>query len=161
MRFFKNLWAHLPLFLLWGVISAMLWGWIFTFVTDTAPENKVTVYCHVPAVQDTELAARLEETMPEGLRMIKVHSFDYVMFGEVTGGDVYIIPASEVGSFAGDLAPVDGVFGVKVYDAASGAGAALSYIRYGGEDYCLFLGAGSVHLTDGKALEVAKQLTEL
>lgn len=161
MRFFKNLWAHLPLFLLWGVISAMLWGWIFTFVTDTAPENKVTVYCRVPALEDTKLAARLEETMPEGLRMIKVHSFDYVMFGEVTGGDVYIIPASEIGPFAGDLAAVDGVFGVKVYDAASGAGAALPYIRYGGEDYYLFLGAGSVHLEDGKALEVAKQLTEL
>ena len=161
MKFFKNLWSRLPLFLLWGVISFMLWGWIFTFVTDTSPEKKVTVYCHVPGLEDRALAAELEKTMPEGLKMIKVHSFDYVMFGTVTGGDVYIIPASEIEPFREDLAPVEGDFGVKVYDPVTGEGAAAAYIRYGGEEYYLFLGAGSPHLEDGKALAVAKDLMNL
>lgn len=161
MRFLKNLFSHIHLFLLWAVISALLWGWIFTFVTDTSPANKVTVYCHVPALNDRALAAQLEKTMPEGLKMIKVHSFDYVMFGSVTGGDVYVIPASEIGAFSVDLAPVEGEFGVKVYDAATGTGAASRYIRYGGEDCYLFLGAASPHLEDGKALAVAKDLMNL
>lgn len=160
MRRLKSFFSHLHTFVLWLVISAIFWAWIFTMVTDTTSDKKITIYCHVPEVQSTELAATLEEQMPEGLRMIKVHTFDYVMFDTeaITAGDIFIIPASEIEEFAGDLAPVGQENGVKVYDADAGTGIALSYIRYGDEDYYLFLGAGSVHLDDGKALEVARIL---
>ena len=162
MNILKNVFSRLHAFLLWLLASVIFWSWIFTLVTDTSPDKKVTVYCHVPGIQDTALAAALEEDMPEGLEMIKVHSFNYVMFDvESIGlGDVFIIPASEIGLFAGDLAPVGGEPGVKVYDAATGAGIARAYIQYeaADEDFYLFLGAGSAHLEDGKALEVASEL---
>ena len=157
MRALKNILSHLHIFALWAVLSAILWGWIFTLVTDTSPHKKVTVYCHVPELQDKSLAIALEENMPEGLKMIKVHSFDYFMLNtqSIDKGDVYIIPASETEQFAEDLATAEGI---RVYDSATGTGIATEYITYGDEDYYLFLGAASVHLDDGKALAVAEAL---
>ena len=159
MRILKNIFSHLHIFLLWAVLSTMLWAWIFTFITDTTSDKKVTVYCHVPKVKGTELAVKLEENMPEGLKMIKVHSFDYVMFdtSAITQGDIYIIPESETEPFAEDLKGD----GVKVYDCETKTGIASEYIIYGEEDYYLFLGAGSVHLDDGKALIIAEELLKL
>ncbi|MCH5339732.1 MAG: hypothetical protein J1E03_13190 [Acetatifactor sp.] len=163
MKILKNITSQLHTFVLWLLISAFFWGWIFTFVTDTSHERKVTVYCHVPEVQDVTLAVELERQMPEGLRMIKVHSFDYVMFDmeSMELGDIFIIPASEIETYAEWLFPVGEEQGVKVYDAATGEGIATSYIRYAEEDFYLFLGTGSVHLEDGKALEVAMALLNL
>ena len=165
MRILRNILSQLHTFALWLLFSAIFWGWIFTLVTDTSPDKKVTVYCHVPGIRDTAMAAALEEHMPEGLRMVKVHSFDYVMFDvESIGlGDVFIIPASEIGPFAEDLAPVGEEPGVKVYDAAAGDGIATAYIQYeaADEDFYLFLGARSAHLEDGKALEVALRILEM
>lgn len=160
MKMLKNIVSRFHIFLLWLLASVMFWSWIFTIVTDTSPDKKVTVYCHVPAVHDTALAVALEEHMPDGLEMIKVHSFDYVMFDEesISQGDVFIIPASEIELFAGDLAPVGEEQGVMVYEASTGAGVAMDYIQYADEDFYLFLGAGSAHLEDGKALEVAMLL---
>lgn len=163
MRILKNIVSHLYIFLLWAVMSTILWSWIFTLVTDTSPDKKVTVYCHVPEVQSARLAAVLEENMPEGLKMIKVHPFSYVMFDteSIVKGDIFIIPASEVEQFAEDLAPVGEENGVMVYDSERGTGIGLEYISYGEEDYYLFLGAGSAHLEDGKALAVANSLLEI
>ena len=160
MKTLKRILSQLHTFVLWLLISALFWSWIFTFVTDTSPERKITVYCDVQALKDTALAVALEENMPEGLRMIQVHSFDYVMFGvdAFYQGDIFILPASEIETYAEFLAPVDGVDGVKIWDAAAGTGAARAYIPYADEDYYLFLGSGSVHLEDGKALDVARQL---
>lgn len=162
MKILKNIVSQLHTFLLWLVVSVIFWSWIFTLITDAPPAEKVTVYCHVPGIQDTALAAALEEHMPEGLRMIKVHSFEYVVFDvESIGlGDIFIIPASELGTYGENFVPVGDEPGVKVYDAAAGTGAAMTYIRYeeANEDFYLFLGAGSVHLEDGKALEVAREL---
>ena len=163
MKTLKRIFSQLHTFVLWALVSAMFWSWIFTFVTDTSPEKKVTVYCKVPEVRATELAAALEESMPEGLRMIQVHSFDYVMFGvdAFYQGDVFIVPASELETYAELLAPVEDGWETKVYDAAVGEGVATAYISYADEDYYLFLGAGSVHLEDGKALAVARALLEM
>lgn len=157
MKVLKNIISQLHTFVLWLLISAFFWGWIFTFVTDTSPENKATVYCHVPEIQDVALAVELERQIPEGLQMIKVHSFDYVMFDmeSMELGDIFIIPASEIETYAEWFFPVGEEQGVKIYDAATGEGIATSYIKYTDEDFYLFLGAGSVHLEDGKALEVA------
>ena len=160
MRVLKNIFSQLHTFVLWLLASALFWGWIFTFVTDTVPAKKVTVYCRVPAVEDTAMAAALEEDMPEGLRMVQVHTFDYVMFGTdaFDRGDIFIVPASEDADFVKDLLPLEGEGGAKVYDAATGEGAATEYIRYGDEDYYMYLGSGSVHLDDGAALAVARQI---
>lgn len=163
MKIVKRILSQLHSFVLWLLISALFWSWIFTFVTDTSAERKVTLYCKVPAMQDVDLAAALEERMPEGLKMIQAHSFDYVMFGTDAfyQGDLFIVPESEIEAYAELLVPVEGEQGARVYDASAAIGAATAYISYGEEDYYLFLGAGSVHLEDGKALEVARALMAL
>lgn len=160
MRFLKNIFSKLHSFVLWLLISAVFWGWIFTIVTDTTADKKVTVYCMVPALEDTALSVALEENMPEGLSAVRVHTFDYVMFNteEFYKADIFILPASEIETYEELFAGVEGEWGVKVYDAAAGTGVAVEYIQYPKEDCYLFLGADSIHLEDGKALEVAKEL---
>lgn len=157
MKTLKNVVSQLHTFVLWLLASAIFWGWIFTFVTDTSPDKKITVYCHVPEVRDVELAVVLEKQMPEGLEMIKVHSFEYVMFNteSIELGDIFIIPASEIETYADSLILAGEDQGVKVYDAVTREGIAKDYILYADEDFYLFLGAGSLHLEDGRALEVA------
>ncbi len=192
MRFLKNVFSQLHSFVLWLMFSAVFWGWIFTIVTDAPAEEKVTVYCYVSEIRDKDLAVALEENRPEGIRMIKVHPFDYVMMNieRMEDGDIFILPQSRIETYAELLADADGgaaagngmdrgdmsdsmdgsdtagggvdsSAGFRIYDAASDAGGALSYIGYGDEDYYLFLGARSVHLEDGKALEVARQLLDM
>ena len=64
MRVLKNIFSQLHTFVLWLLASILFWGWIFTFVTDTVPAKKVTVYCRVPAVEDTAMAAAARDPRP-------------------------------------------------------------------------------------------------
>ncbi len=161
MRFIRNVFSQLHTFVLWALLSAIFWSWIFTFVTDTSPEKKVSVYCYVPEISDAELAAKLEEDKPEGIKMIKVHSFEYVMFNVdyIENGDIFVLPESLISEYDELLLDPEG--GIKIYDSESGSGSADSYIGYAGEDYYLFLGMNSVHLDDGAAEEVAENLIGL
>ncbi len=155
MRFFKNIFSQLHTFVLWALMSAIFWGWIFTLVTDAPPAKKITVYCYVPEIRDTELAVFLERDKPDGVKMIQVHNFEYLLFnsGAVEFGDILILPSSEIEEYQELLRPGDP--GLQVYDAAAHTGAAADYLGYTDEDYYLFLGAKSVHLEDGAAQAVA------
>lgn len=183
MRFLKNVFSQLHSFVLWLLFSAVFWGWIFTLVTDAPAEKKITVYCYVSEIRDKDLAVALETDMPEGIRMIKVHPFDYVMMNieRMEDGDLFILPESQIETYAelltyadSDAAAGNGMDssdttsgsvdisdGFLIYDAAAGSGGAAQYIGYEGEDYYLFPGARSAHLEDGKTLEVARQLLDM
>lgn len=178
----RNIFSQLLIYLALLVLCAMFWGWIFTFVTDTSAEKKVTLFVDAYALEDTALAVRLERDMPEGLRMIKVHPVSYVMFDEsiFLDADLFIVRSSGVEDYIDAFAPLpeaageadfryQGVpYGMKVYDAATGEGAAAAYIRYavGGipaEDYYLFFGTNSLHTGsyDDAAFAVAAELMDL
>ena len=43
MRFVKNVFSQLHTFILWALMSAIFWGWIFTLVTDAPAGKKITV----------------------------------------------------------------------------------------------------------------------
>ncbi len=163
MKFIKNVFSQLHTFLLWALVSFLVWSWIFTFVNDAPAAQKVTVYCNVPAIEDTALAVKLEEHLPEGLKMIQVRSFDYVMFdtGTIDEGDIFILPQSAIEDYDGQFDPIAGQEGTLIYDPETGQGAAKSYIIYGDEPYYLFLGTGSVHLEDGLAQQIAQLLLTL
>lgn len=182
MSIFKRLLRQVPLYLAWIVLSAIFWSWIFTLVTDVTPERKVTLFVSAVALEDRQLAAALEEEKPEGIRMIKVHPFSYAVFdeGNLLNADLYVVPESQAAEFLDAFAPIDpppgavvytveGVpYGIRIYDAATGKGAARSYIQYvpeGGirEDYYLFLGVHSLHIgkNDFAALQVAEYLLRL
>ena len=182
MRILKNIWSQLHRFLLWALLSSVFWAWIFGMVTNTAPQHKVVLYADVEECRDRELTLKLEEEKPESIRMIKVHPFSYAMFddGELQSSDLYVVSASKAEQYLESFAPLDegnrdfgdrelyrveGVsYGVKIYDAASGSGAAKTYLGYEeDEDYYLFFNAASPHLEDGDgaALRVAETLLKL
>ena len=183
MRFLKNVLSQLHSFVLWALLSAVFWGWIFTAFVDDAPAGKkVVIYVDAPVRMERELDARLEEDLPEGIRMIRVHPFSYAAFDEsaLLQADLYIVPASHAEEFApsfvswpeGDAEPTEGLRGMTVYDAAAGKGAAAEYILYEipgqtPENYYLFVSADTLHAAsltgkgDDAALQTARRFTEL
>lgn len=177
-RFLKNFSSQIYLYIAWIVLSTMFWGWIFNLVTDTVPAKKITVFIEAESVEETELSEKLEEELPEGIKMAQVHSFSYAFFDSqnLLNADVFIVKASNVEQYSGSFAPLpaellsDGFefsekdsvkYGIKVYDAATKTGILNQYAEFGDEDCYLFLGADSVHLEDGAALFAAKRLLSI
>jgi hypothetical protein len=185
MRVLKNILSQFHIYLLWLLLAALLWGWIFTFVTDTAPAKKVTVFIETDVCQDIALRLALEEDMPEGLRMIQVHPFSYAMFDENTllDADIFIVSVSKAAEYrdsflsAASLPAAESVSpdlpaGFRIYDASTGEGGARQYIGYvspdaPAEDYYLFFGVKSLHAAsltgkgDDAALAVAEKLLQM
>ncbi|MBQ3356596.1 MAG: hypothetical protein IJG45_05710 [Oscillospiraceae bacterium] len=177
----KRTLSRFHVYLLWALVSVFLWSYVFSFLTDTGPQKKLSLYVSTEQVQDVELAAQLEEGgLPDGIRMIKVHPFSYAMFSDrdLLSADLYVVKASEAEGWhdsfrplpdglAGDLDLGDGVCGIRVYDAERGVGAFDELIGYSapgaaGEDYYLFFGAESQHTEedDGAALWLAQRFLE-
>ena len=171
MKVIKNIFSKFYLYLLWALIAAMLWGWIFSFVTNTVPSKKVTVFVNTYACSDTDLAVELEKNKPENIKMIKVHPFSFSLFDSSTfvNGDIYIIKSSEIETYLPSFCPLNEQFreenplyqyycgedgtawGIKVYDAATSTGVATKYLTYTAEgvpqeDYYLFFNADSIHI---------------
>ena len=185
MRILKKIGGQLLVFLTFLTLSTLFWGWLFTLKTDTSPAKKITVYVDCSAVSETALAAKLEETLPEGIRMVKVHSFSYAFFDSdaLEGADLFIVPESRAADYRESFAAFavsytevltleNGAAGIKIYDAGTGAGGAASYITYRNEageaeDYYLFYGAASLHFAgnenavDNAAAEVANRLLSM
>lgn len=190
MKVLKNIFSQLHTFILWAMLCALLWGWIYTFVGDTSQEKKVVIFIDAVAIEDHSLALRLEENKPAGIKMIKVHDFSFDMFGTNSKGDIYIVPESEliqlleeregvVQSFpAPEGMPVfergGKCYGIRIFDAETQTGAGDSaYIRYipadqsAAENYYLCFGTETVHLdcakngVDNAAWEVAMELLKV
>ena len=184
MQYIRRFFSSIPKYLLWAVLSTLFWMWIFTLITNTTADKKVVLYADVPALEDPALAVKLEESMPEGIKMVKAHAFSYLMFidAEIAGGDLYIVRGSDIPSYSENLAPLPAsyaargetaahegvIYGLRIYDAASKTGAASSYITYTGgdreaEDYYLCFGISSVHCgeLDEAAFVIADTLLSL
>ena len=109
MRALKNIFSQLHVYVLWILLSTVLWGWIFSsFVTDTKPEYKLVVYVDAVQCADRELAMALEERMPVGIQMVQVHPFSYAMFDTdaLLKADLFIVPASEAEEYLSAFAPL-------------------------------------------------------
>ena len=165
-RFLRNVLSQLHSFAAWAIVAAIFTGWIFTNVTDTKAANKVEIFINAYETENMELRLELEENLPEGIRMIKVHKFTEALFGDRTflNADIYIVRASDVeelrDAFSGE--------GIKVYDAETGRGAADGFISYWvpgaeSEDYYLFYGINSLHTgkQDTAAFYVAERFMEI
>lgn len=172
MRILKNILSNLHRFVLWALLSVLFWSWIFTFLTDTAPAKKVTVFIDAVRLDELALNLRLEEDLPDGIKMVRVHNLDYQMMGGRETGDLYILPASKLARTLAEhpqtVAPIelppgcegydqDGVCcGVCVYDAETGVGCATDKVTYrsgdpvdgagsSAENYYLCINAASIH----------------
>ncbi|MBQ7184015.1 MAG: hypothetical protein IJR97_08515 [Clostridia bacterium] len=183
MRVFKKVLYLVPLLLLWLMLSVMVWGAVFTRITDAPAEEKLTVYIDGPVREGTELAAALEKNALGRVRMVKVHPFDYAMFDleAIAAGDLYIAPETDADTYRDWFAPLpetllgageilyrdDVPLGVRVYDAGTGEGCLKGFILYPpagtGEDWYLFLGAASRHVSghDGAVDDAAVPAAEM
>ena len=185
MRVLRNIFSQLHEYVLWLLLSTVLWGWIFaSFVTDTKAEKKVVIYVDAVQCADTELAAALEEHMPEGLRMIQVHPFSYAMFdtNALLNADLYIVSSSRAAEYLESFAPLaglpadlggeywvhDGVpYGIRLCGAADGRYFTCSNPGEPDEDCYLFFGVNGLHAAaltgagDDAAIEVCRTLTGL
>lgn len=188
MRRLKWLYDLVPLMLFWAMISVLLWGWIFTFLTDAPPAEKLTVFFDVPAVNSTPLAVLLEEEAGEGIRMVKANPFTYAMMDdtEISAADVYVVSASEAETYrdwfrplpeelreAGEVLLMDGEpWGLRIYDGQTRTGAAAGYVQYTApgeteEDHYLFFGGASLHVPgnegalDDEAVRLVQRLLKI
>ena len=177
-RFRRIFFRLSPLFILWAVLIPIFTGFVFTRITDTDPAHKVTVYADTKLQNAALLASRLEEAVSAPVRMVKVHPFTYALFGSdaLKQADLYIVPLSHVSEYRDWFAPLpkelasraasENPDGIRVFDPASGTGAASSCILYTAsgnqaESYLLFFGRNSVHLEDHAAPAVAEALLAL
>ena len=172
MRVLKAIWSNLHVYVLWLLISAIFWGWIFSLVSDVPDAKKVTILLYAPECRETELDLELEKSMPEEIRQIRAHLFSYILFedDQVLDADLYVIPGRDAESMPQafrplpeELADREGVFAANgtAYGLPIGQ-AAASFVSYPpDETYYLFFGAKSKHIEDGAALAVAEAFLAL
>ena len=157
--------------------SALLWSWIFTFLTDAPPENKITLYADMKSFRWKELAIALEEEAPDGIRFVQVHPFSYALMNSegLKQADLYIMTPAQAAEHREWIGPMPGnqetggdemPEGLLLYNAENGEGAAGSYLNYGeqpGENWYLFFGRQSLHTgeQDLAAEEIARGLIRL
>ena len=163
---FGRFFSLVPGLILWGMFSLLLWCWIFSLITDTAPAKKISLYVDGTVSRPVELAAMLEEILPEGIRMVKVHPFSYAMMDSesIRRADLFILPEQEIDVYREWLAPLpedlspepqgllvrDSIpLGIPVYDAEAAlcaAGSCISYAESGYPDQTWYLCFGSQSL---------------
>ena len=179
MRVLKNIVSQLHVYIVWLILSAVLWGFVFNIVTDAPAAKKLVLFAEVESCRDRELSAELEKHRPEGIRLVQAHSFDYAMFDEqgLLSADFYIVPAASVESYRDSFRALDPAkfsaeglrlleldgqpCGILVWDGEKGS--AASYLDYGEGEYYLFLGANSLHAgeRDDAAYELLGELLRL
>ncbi len=169
MKLAKQIFSRWYIYIIWGLLSFFIWGWIFGMVTDTSTYHKVSIYIDCASCEDLELTLALEEDMPEGIKMVKVHPLSYVVFDETTMfmGDILILRESNLENYVESLCPItelaqqwqvsdtyswEGeVYGIRVYDGATGTGILEEQVTFlypgeAAEDFYLVFLAESHHL---------------
>ncbi len=187
MKTVKQIFAHFSTYVIWLLLSVFVWSWIFNMINDTSTFHKVSMYIDCHECADLDLTLELEEDMPKGIKMVKVHPLSYVVFDESTMfmGDILILRESQMENYRPVLADItalsgrwtdrprysqeDADYGIQVYDGQTGEGILSDYVTFlhPGEEqenfYLVFL-AESRHLgslngsKDDAAFQMADRL---
>ncbi len=161
----------IPAMLMWLVLSVIGWGFVYARVTTYAPEEKIALYVDGQVPGQKALGLEMETVQQTGIRAVEVRPFSYAMFGadELRNADLFIIPEGNIQTYLECFAPwpegmeEEGSFytendtrwGLKIFDAKTGEGAAKRFIAYdagmyAGQDYYLFFGNLSRHVTENQ-----------
>ena len=94
--------------LAWLMISILIVGSVFVRITDTDAAHKFTFSTTAGTESAVRLAERLEQNLPDGIRMVKVRPFTYYMFGgdELRNSDVFLISENEIPDYIGWFSPL-------------------------------------------------------
>ena len=182
LKVLSNILHQLHMYVIWIILAVMLVSFLFNCVTDTSPAKKVTVFIQVESLKEAEIEVGLNEDLPEGIKMTKVHPFTYSVFGMNTVGsdDIYIVKSSDIEKYLEGFAPLSGFIDVpadrafyssdgtaygilyRPDDAHPGRPADLydAFIEWDPlETYYLFFGKNGPHPgKDGAAAYLAKKL---
>lgn len=146
-------------------VSAVLWAWIFTLVTDASPAQKIVLFANLKEGRWHELAAALEKDAPEGIRFVQAHPFSYALMNSdsLRQADLYVMTPAQALEFADWIDPEKRML---LYSAGTASGAAVSFLDYAerpGEDWYLYFGVSGLHAggLDHAAESVAERLLAL
>ncbi len=187
MRSVRKFFSLVPALVLWLVLSVLIWGFVFTRITDTDPTHKLTLFIDAQAPGDVALAVRLEEGLGGNIRMVKVHPFSYAMLDgeQLKNADLYIIREDNMDTYREWLTPLPEdmrgeektyraagqAWGLLIYDAQAKTGSAQDDIQYetpgmASVNYYLCFGSSSRHLVtnenaaDNAAVDAARLLLD-
>ena len=158
-----NVFRQMHMYIIWILLSAVIVSFLFNLATDTTQAKKVTIYVDAPSVSSALVETRLNEDLPEGIKMTKVHTFSYHTFGMGALGadDIYLVKEENIEQYKDGFAPLEEfrqlrsidhywIMEGKVYGVLT---------EFEGEEYYLFFGKDCVHPgRDGAAAYVAERL---
>ena len=167
-------------YVLWTLLSAVFWAWIFTLLFSAPVKQKVVLYADLPYLDRNALSIELERDKPEGIRIVDTATFDDKMFNqvEVLTGDLFLIPESKTEEYLASFTPIDRAdfpgetfyesdgeaYGILVYDEETGLNTGGEYLFYIPQERCwLFFNKDSIHVGahDDAAIAVAQQFLKL
>ena len=59
----RKFFSLVPVLVLWLMLSVLVWGFVFTRITDTDPAHKITLFVDSEVTDATGLAVKLEESL--------------------------------------------------------------------------------------------------
>ena len=176
----KNILRNWYRYVLWALLSAVFWAWIFILLFSARPAKKVVLYADLPDLDRNALSIELEREKPKGIRIVDMAVFDDMMFNqvEVLSGDLFLIPDSKVEEYLASFAPIDRAdfpgetffesdgeaYGILVYDEETGLKVGGDLILYIPQERCwLFFNKDSKHIGghDDAAIAVAQHFLDL
>ena len=181
---FKWILRNLHRYVLWALLSVVIWAWIFTLRFSAKAEEKVSLFAELPGISGNGLAMALEEDLPEGIRRVDPSNFDVGLFNQqsVLSGDLYLVPEAEIEMFASSLAPIDRTafpdatfyeidgeaYGILISDPETGFSVASDYVIYYQNVRCwLCFNRESIHLggwngsADDAAIVIAQHFLDM
>jgi len=160
----KKLTRQLPLLIIWLILSVILWGFVFNFLTDTTADKKIVIMIDAQLENEVSLAVLLEGLHSDTVKMVKVHPFTYALMdaSAVASADILIIAEGDIEQYQDYIMPVSEEFGCE----ESGILLTGQIDRWLAEycrnvNYYLCFGNSGAHITDGEAIKYAKALIEL
>lgn len=141
----KDIWVYVS----WCLAMVLLWIWIFGFLTQVKPENKVSIFSGTYSTKFQKYdEINFEQNRPEGIEVVAVNAYDVredsfsavlqvIGYGEA---DILILPKSEIDGHTSRYAPIspqmqqqlvacgytmgayeenEKSYGMKIYDAQS------------------------------------------
>ena len=185
MNSVKRFFNQVPLLILWLMLCVILWGFVFTRITDTDRTHKIVICVNAETPGAAELEMKLDVQKSGDIRMIQVKPFTYAMLDSsvLHDADLYIVQESEADQFFEWFDPLpesltgsekiwkkeETIYGVLFYQPEMGSNLYTQYISFRDEEgktdnYFLFFGKNSLHIAghdgavDDEALHFARVL---
>ena len=159
----RRILCQIPLLIIWLMASGLIWGFVFTRITDTDPAHKIAVYIDAETPGAAELATRLDDLKRGGIRMVQARPFTYAMLdgSSLASTDLFIVRASDMTAYRDWFAPCpDGFrpesvaweddsvrYGIPVINPLADFQPLVEYVSFEpSETYYLCFGKDSLHL---------------